>query len=93
MHVLRHIALLTIAASTVGATLSGMRPAPPASAANAPASADTITLSCGGYDESGEVVNEAAVAIGTFEVPATGPIEIPPVCGGYTDQGTFIGDD
>lgn len=59
----------------------------------APEHTDTIAIECGGYDEDGAVVTEAATRIDRAPVDAAGIPEIPPVCGGYTADGTFIGDD
>ena len=83
--VLRHLALLTVAASTVGAAVTG--------ASDVGGPADTVELACGGYNEAGEIVNEKAVEIGTIEVPANATAQVPPVCGGFTADGVFIGDD
>lgn len=86
---LRHLAILTLAATTLAATVAEMHdPAPPDASATG-----TVTLSCGGYDQSGEVVNEQAAEIGTFVVDEASSLDVPDVCGGYRADGTFIGDD
>lgn len=86
---LRLIALLTIAATSLAASVAGRDTPEPAAAVTESA---TMTLSCGGYDAEGEVVNPSAVAIGDFETSASAP-EVPEICGGYTEDGVFIGDD
>ena len=85
---LRHIALLTVAATSIAAAVTGVD-----EPADAMPPAETIEIACGGYDAAGNVVSEAAVEIGTVEVASNGPVEVPPACGGYTADGTFIGDD
>ncbi|MBW3658519.1 MAG: hypothetical protein KY457_07765 [Actinobacteria bacterium] len=54
---------------------------------------DRISIECGGYDADGNVVHEAATRIDHARVDAAGIPEIPAVCGGYTAEGEFIGDD
>ncbi|MDX1657447.1 MAG: hypothetical protein R3343_01375 [Nitriliruptorales bacterium] len=86
--VLRHIALLTVAVTSVAAAVTGVD-----EPADALPAGETIELACGGYDADGNVVSEAAVELGGIEVAANDPVEVPAVCGGYTADGTFIGDD
>ena len=70
-----------------------VRERPAATQAGAAEDVATIPIECGGYDEHGEVVTEAATRIDRAPVDAAGVPVIPAVCGGYTADGTFIGDD
>jgi hypothetical protein len=67
-----------------GLTLSGK---------SADADAETVPIECGGYDETGELVHAEAAAITSAPLDESGHPVIPPICGGYTEDGVFIGDD
>ncbi|MDX1621077.1 MAG: hypothetical protein R3320_08815 [Nitriliruptorales bacterium] len=87
--VLRPLILRTAAAAGRGATMAGAHE--PVETVHAVG--NTITIECGGYDAEGNVVNAEAVDIGVLEVSTDDKMEVPEVCGGYTADGTFIGDD
>lgn len=65
-------------------------PTPPAATGD---TGDTVSIECGGYDAEGDVTDEAATRIDRAPVDDAGIPLIPPVCGGYTADGEFIGDD
>jgi hypothetical protein len=52
----------------------------------------TESIDCGGYDADGNVVNPDAAKITEVPVGADGRARIPDICGGYSQDGTYIGD-
>jgi hypothetical protein len=52
----------------------------------------TETIDCGGYDADGNLVNPDAAKITEVPVGTDGRAQIPDICGGYTQDGTYIGD-
>lgn len=53
----------------------------------------SIEIDCGGFDATGNLVNPQAARIERAPLGEHGQPEIPDICGGYTVEGTFIGDD
>lgn len=58
----------------------------------APDELRTETIDCGGYDTDGNLVNPDAAKITEVPVGEDGRARIPDICGGYTEDGTYIGD-
>lgn len=58
-----------------------------------PTERDHVEIECGGYDASGALVHPEAAEIDRAPLSTDGTPEIPAICGGYTEDGTFIGDD
>lgn len=95
------LAALALTGALVGVSASTSAPTPTPSTApvsvetqtRAPDHTDSVAIECGGYDEHGAVVTEAATRIDRAPVDDAGVPLIPAVCGGYTADGTFIGDD
>jgi hypothetical protein len=54
---------------------------------------ERVPIECGGYDADGNLVNPEAAEIEYAEVGPDGLLIIPPACGGYTEDGVYIGDD
>lgn len=53
----------------------------------------SIAIECGGYDHTGELVHPEALEVHHAPLATDGTPEIPEICGGYTEDGTFIGDE
>jgi hypothetical protein len=90
--VLTVLALAGVLVGT-GVTNAGTSGSPRTEPVSVETATDTVAIECGGYDEDGTVVNEAATRIDRAPVDDAGVPEIPAVCGGYTAEGVFIGDD
>lgn len=50
-------------------------------------------IACGGYAADGDLVRPLAATTTHAIVHDDGTVEVPDTCGGYTEDGQFIGDD
>ena len=57
-----------------------------------PADAPPQEIACGGYAADGDLLRPAAAAITHAQLTDRG-LDVPDTCGGYTEDGEFIGDD
>jgi hypothetical protein len=52
-----------------------------------------VPIECGGYDARGDLVEPDAPPVDRAPIGPDGRPQIPDVCGGYTQDGTYVGDD
>ena len=81
------VVLATAALLAVGATV-GTTP----SSADQTAAPSAPAIDCGGYAADGQLLRPAATVV-THARVEDGRLTVPATCGGYTDDGEFIGDD
>jgi hypothetical protein len=84
----------TAGTSSLGTAGDATRSGDPApGSASDPWTQRSIEIDCGGFDATGNLVNPQAARIERAPLGEHGQPEIPDICGGYTVEGTFIGDD
>ncbi len=90
----RRTVLATVAAALIAAPILAGTVATNPSPVDADAPDQRyVEIDCGGYDEDGELEEARATRIERVPVAEDGRVEVPDVCGGYTADGTFVGDD
>jgi len=90
-------ALIVVGAFVLGMSAlpsggSAMNSNQPTMELEVPEPARTESIDCGGYDADGKLVNPDAAKITEVPVGADGRAQIPDICGGYSQDGTYIGD-
>lgn len=77
---------LLAAGAVAGTSVSDASPEPVAPATG-------TEIACGGYTAQGELLRPLAATTTSAHVDADGRLVVPATCGGYTEDGQFIGDD
>jgi hypothetical protein len=90
----RRIVFAAIVATLLSAPLAAQAvTANSAERSAVPTDRSYVEIECGGYDEDGNLIHEAATRIERAPVDIHGVPDIPAICGGYTEDGTFVGDE